>query len=120
MVPPQDRDVAEFDAWLEEVHAAYEFARHQRLRELNGDRVRGWRKDGLHAWSYFWGRIDVLFPAWLHEATVEAPALLAITPPALLDAAEADAYDEFVSRISTSAGDDATRARASRRAPRKP
>lgn len=101
------------EAWIDALRVVYEQIRRDRLRELNGDRVKAWRTDGLHSTSYLWGLADARCPDWLLDAMSEAPGLLAIDPPALRTAAETDAYDEFVSRVraSASASDGGNRGR---------
>jgi hypothetical protein len=92
-----------FDWWLEAIEGLYELAKKDRLRELNGGRVSRWRGDGLHEWSYLWGRADAWTPHWLQEAIAECPAQLIVTPRQLQEAAEADALAEFTHRILTRA-----------------
>lgn len=95
----QKEPLDEFTVWLNELTAAYKEARAERLMELNGSRAKRWSGD-LHTYSYLWGRIVVLQPPWLMDAMAEAPALLGVGPTALREAAEADAYREFVERVS--------------------
>lgn len=89
-----------FDAWLTQLRSLYEYAKKGRLQELNGGRPRDWNGEGLHVWSHMWGRLDAMTPDWLNDLMSDDPIQLAISPQRLRDAAETDAYDEFVDRLT--------------------
>lgn len=95
--------MSDAEAWLDLLAKLYEWAYRGRLMELNGGRAHEWRGDGLHQWSYLWGQVDALTPAWLRELLAQEPELLDVTPKALREAAHADATDEFTERLLLSA-----------------
>lgn len=85
--------------WLGALEEAYEYAYRSKLAELNGKRTSSWRADGLHSWSYLWGKIDAMEPDEWDDLVTQAPEQLAVFPKLLLDVAEGDALAEFTHRI---------------------
>lgn len=91
---------AQFEAWVEQLRDLYEYAKKGRLQELNGGRTREWNGEGLHVWSHGWGKLDAMTPAWLHDLMSDDPIMVSISPERLRREADADAYDEFVDRLT--------------------
>lgn len=94
----------ETQRWLTLVERAYDYAYTRRLNELNGSRVKEWRGDGLHQWSWLWGQIDAAETDEARDVAKEHN----VSPMELRRLAETAALDEFVRRAA--AGDTTTRA----------
>lgn len=95
---PEDADADQIPTeWLDQLAVIYDWIRRGRLRELNGDRRKEWRGDGLHFVSYEWGKLDALTPEWMLEWLHGEGWLF--SPKTVQDRAMSDALDEYADRL---------------------